>query len=220
VPSSRNKVHLRGDAPDRGYRVIDRGHPIPKRVARVAVHPVRLRDDELVNGTDQAIVREDVLGFKNSVTVVYEDGHWLRAPDADFAASLGQPLDALIASEKSAGRCVYTKDTRSSTASTSPPSVRTTNSSPAPYTPRPALTGDPASNIDYLLLTSDEVRSIVGGSSDLQVDGSLAAGPSDNSALVEPPVCVGVIFTAEQSVYGGNTFTAMRDETLRSTSDS
>ena len=97
----------------------------------------------------------------------------------------------------------------------SPQSPPVPSSSPPPYTPRPALTGDPAANIDYLLLTSTEVRSIVGGSSDLQVDGTMGAGPSDNSALVEPPTCVGVIFTAEQSVYGGTDFVALRDKTLR-----
>jgi PknH-like extracellular domain len=101
----------------------------------------------------------------------------------------------------------------------SPQSPSVPKSSPAPYTPRPALTGDPASNNDYLLLTSEEVKAIVGGPSDLKVDGSLAAGPSDNSALVKPPTCVGVIFTAEQSVYGNTGFVAMRDETLGPASD-
>ena len=107
------------------------------------------------------------------------------------------------------------KRSRTTPPTPSPQSPPVPSSSPPPYTPRPALTGDPAANIDYLLLTSTEVRSIVGGSSDLQVDGTMGAGPSDNSALVEPPTCVGVIFTAEQSVYGGTDFVALRDKTLR-----
>src|SRR4051794_1705384 len=59
-----------------------------------------------MNGTHQAVVRAEMLGFKFSVTMVYEGGQWLRAPDDDFAAPLGQPLDILIASEKAAGRCL------------------------------------------------------------------------------------------------------------------
>lgn len=82
-----------------------------------------------MNGNEQAIVREDVLGFKNSVTMVYEDGQWLRAPDAEFAASLGQPIAALIASEKAAGRCL--KD--------SPP-TSLGNSSPVPTISLPTST--------------------------------------------------------------------------------
>lgn len=81
-------------------------------------------------GSDQAIVREDVLGFKHSVTMVYEDGHWVRAPDADFAASLGQPLDKLIASEKAAGRC--SKDSP-------PPTVTAPSPSTTPTTTQPPL---------------------------------------------------------------------------------
>ena len=39
-------------------------------------------------------------------------------------------------------------------------------------------------------------------------------GMSDNSAVVTPPECVGVIFTAEHQVYADTGFEAMRDQTF------
>ena len=39
-------------------------------------------------------------------------------------------------------------------------------------------------------------------------------GMSDNSNLVKPPSCVGVVFGAEHEVYGNTNFSAMRDQTF------
>ncbi len=116
-----------------------------------------------MNGSEQAIVREETLGFKFSATMVYEDGHWLRAPDDEFAASLGQPLDALIASEKAAGRC--RKDSLpekvAPTKSTPTPTYTTSLPPSAPVIP-PSMPVPPSSTATTLpnAATSDvsEVR--------------------------------------------------------------
>jgi hypothetical protein len=54
-PAAGTRCTCGGDAPDRGYRVINRGHPIPKRVARVAVHPVRCVTTNLIASANSHI---------------------------------------------------------------------------------------------------------------------------------------------------------------------
>ena len=43
---------------------------------------------------DRAIVREEVMGFKKSFTMVYEDGKWLEAPDDFWIQNAGKPSSA------------------------------------------------------------------------------------------------------------------------------
>jgi serine/threonine-protein kinase len=88
-----------------------------------------------------------------------------------------------------------------------------------PPTPSPGVF--PAEAIDNLLLTPDEVNSILstyGKSGDqrigvMKVDRS-TYGMADNSNLVKPPSCVGVVFGAEHGVYADTGFDAMRDQTF------
>lgn len=90
--------------------------------------------------------------------------------------------------------------------------------SSAPPSPPPTF---PAKSIDNILLTPDEVNSILGtyGTSDGQQVGQMKLdrstyGMTDNSSLVTPPSCVGVVFGAEHAVYADTGFDAMRDQTF------
>jgi serine/threonine-protein kinase len=95
-----------------------------------------------------------------------------------------------------------------------PASVTTTTTTPMP----PPFA---ASNIDQVLLTPDELNSILGTYANsgtarvglMKVDRS-TYGMADNSNLVKPPSCVGLVFGAEHEVYSGTNFTAMRDQTF------
>jgi serine/threonine protein kinase len=79
----------------------------------------------------------------------------------------------------------------------------------------------PAKAIDSVLLTADEVNSTLesyamSGSQRkgvMKVDRS-TYGMSDNSTLVTPSSCIGVVFGAEHTVYADTGFDAMRDQTF------
>jgi serine/threonine protein kinase len=91
---------------------------------------------------------------------------------------------------------------------------------PQPSTPVPPATF-PAKAIDDVLLLPDEVNSILatyGMSGDkrigqMKVDRS-TYGMTDNSSLVKPANCVGVVFGAEHGVYADAGFSAIHDETF------
>jgi serine/threonine protein kinase len=92
---------------------------------------------------------------------------------------------------------------------------------PAEQPPPPQPAGFPAKAIDSVLLTDDEVNSIletyaISGSQRtgvMKVDRS-TYGMSDNSVLVTPSSCVGVVFGAEHTVYADSGYEAMRDQTF------
>lgn len=54
---------------------------------------------------DEAIVRLAIGDFKQSRTMVYEDGQWLQAPSPDFKEDLGKPVEKIIKEKKAAGEC-------------------------------------------------------------------------------------------------------------------
>lgn len=93
--------------------------------------------------------------------------------------------------------------------------------SPVDPLPSPQAAGFPAKAIDSVLLTADEVNGILetyamSGSQRtgvMKVDRS-TYGMADNSALVTPSSCVGVVFGGEHSVYADSGFDAMRDQTF------
>jgi serine/threonine protein kinase len=97
--------------------------------------------------------------------------------------------------------------------------MSSTTSTPQPATLPPAVL--PATAIDSVLLTPGEVNNILGtyamnGTSrvgTMNVDRS-SYGMADNSNLVKPPSCVGVVFGAEHSVYADAGFSAIRDQTF------
>lgn len=79
----------------------------------------------------------------------------------------------------------------------------------------------PAKAIDSVLLTPDEVNGIFGtyGMNGNQRVGQMKVdrstyGMADNSSLVKPASCVGVVFGAEHEVYADTGFNAMRDQTF------
>ncbi|WP_445161440.1 serine/threonine-protein kinase PknH/PknJ [Mycobacterium sp. Dal123C01] len=97
--------------------------------------------------------------------------------------------------------------------------VSSTTPAPQPAALPPAVL--PAKAIDSVLLTPDEVNSILGtydlnGTSRvgvMKVDRS-TYGMADNSSLVTPPSCAGVVFGAEHEVYANTGFDALRDQTF------
>jgi serine/threonine protein kinase len=97
--------------------------------------------------------------------------------------------------------------------------ITSTTSAPQPAALPPAVL--PATAIDSVLLTPDEVNSILGtyamnGTSRvgaMKVDRS-TYGMADNSGLVTPPSCAGVVFGAEHEVYANTGFDALRDQTF------
>lgn len=58
-----------------------------------------------LDNPEQAITRFEVMGFKISATVLYEDGQWLLAPEPEFAQDLGKPVNQIIAERKARGEC-------------------------------------------------------------------------------------------------------------------
>lgn len=79
-----------------------------------------------MDGDDHAIVREEVMGFKNSITMVYEDGKWVMAPDDFWIQNAGKPVQQTINEQKAAGKC-------GAEAPSSP--APTTTAEPTPATP-------------------------------------------------------------------------------------
>jgi serine/threonine-protein kinase len=76
----------------------------------------------------------------------------------------------------------------------------------------------PAAAMDTVLLSPAEINTLVAGSGGaplLQTKQS-TYGMLNNSKLVDPPSCVGVIFTGEHAVFDNTGFTAMHDEILES----
>jgi hypothetical protein len=68
------------------------------------------------------------------------------------------------------------------------------------------------SDIEHIMLTVDEIGDIV-GASDLEV--LLEIGEmSDNADAVSDPDCLGAIFGAEEAVYEGTDWTAVRDQVV------
>ncbi|WP_460359114.1 serine/threonine-protein kinase PknH/PknJ [Mycobacterium sp. ZZG] len=109
------------------------------------------------------------------------------------------------------------------TASAAPP-VRSSLVRPVPPPPPPPPPTFPASNIDSLLLTPEEITSLTGGAftGDPPNVGSVelvssSQGTSDNARTVDPPACAGVIYGAEQQVYENSGFEAIRNQTLGKT---
>jgi hypothetical protein len=86
--------------------------------------------------------------------------------------------------------------------------VRAPRKAPAPNTPTLS-----DSNLDQILLSADDVGSIVGGTG-LQVNNS-ADDLSDSSDIVDRVECLGVMFAAEKKVYEGSKWKAVRDQVVR-----
>jgi serine/threonine protein kinase len=77
----------------------------------------------------------------------------------------------------------------------------------------------PASEMDTVLLTPAEINTLIAGAGDplLQMKES-TYGMLNNAKLVDPPSCVGVIFTGDHAVFADTGLTSMHDEILESSS--
>jgi serine/threonine protein kinase len=103
----------------------------------------------------------------------------------------------------------------------------TTNAAAAPSGSTPVSVAPPpppatfaTAAIDTLMLSPTQIRSLTGNvfsgispTEDMVVTKS-SYGMSDNTAKVQPPSCVGVLYGAEHAVYGGSAFQEIRDQTL------
>jgi len=74
------------------------------------------------------------------------------------------------------------------------------------------------SSLDDVLLSVDDVSSIVGGT-DLEMRAS-SQDLVDNSEDIDKPECLGAFYAAEQQVYEGSGWKAVRDEIIREPGDS
>lgn len=96
-----------------------------------------------------------------------------------------------------------------------PAAASSTSAQPAPASPPPPQVF-PASAIDTVLLTPTEISTIVPVASTVplaQVQ-QTTHGMLNNSNLVTPRHCVGMIFTGERTVFADTGFVAMRNQTL------
>ncbi|GAA2553756.1 hypothetical protein GCM10010409_31090 [Mycolicibacterium diernhoferi] len=82
----------------------------------------------------------------------------------------------------------------------------------------------PASSIDSILLTPADITALTDGVFDGDPPGGRAVellnssqGTSDNTHAADPSACVGVLHGAEQQVYAGTGYEAVRDQTLGKT---
>lgn len=58
-----------------------------------------------MSGDDKAIIRMEVAGFKQSRTMVYEDGAWHQQPSDDRQAHFAKSADEIIAVYTAKGEC-------------------------------------------------------------------------------------------------------------------
>lgn len=100
--------------------------------------------------------------------------------------------------------------------------VNTASSTVAGPLPAPVFA---AAGIDSVLLSPDEITALTGGEftgDPAYQEGpveliSSAQGTTDNTHAIDPPTCAGVIFGAEQQVYGDTGYQALRDQLLGKT---
>jgi hypothetical protein len=57
-----------------------------------------------MDGSDRAIVRQELFGVVKPAAMAYEEGGWYKVPD-DFLTSGGNTSADLIAADKAAGNC-------------------------------------------------------------------------------------------------------------------
>lgn len=97
--------------------------------------------------------------------------------------------------------------------------VQTIGGSPA-KAPGPAGPNVPPlaeSALDQILLSVDDVSSIVGGTG-LQLSNS-SEDLADSSDIIDKPECLGAVFAAEKQAYDGSGWKAVRDQIIREPGD-
>ncbi|OPX05563.1 serine/threonine-protein kinase PknH/PknJ [Mycobacterium sp. AT1] len=143
---------------------------------------------------------------------------WLRP--AAVVAVVTVVLAGIALAWRPWGQAPAAKPPTSSAAPPAPPSASLVAPPPAAPPPPPPVFA--ASAIDGVLLSPDEVNEILGTSEVATSEGrgllkvaDTTYGMSDNSEIVTPPACVGLLFGAEYSAWGGSGFLEMRNQTLR-----
>jgi len=66
---------------------------------------IRVAGVRLDAADGEAIVRMEVGGTEQTRIMLFEDGNWVMKPTQGFAAHLGEPVEQIVADEKSAGLC-------------------------------------------------------------------------------------------------------------------
>jgi hypothetical protein len=66
---------------------------------------IRVAGVRLDAADGEAIVRTEVGGTERSRIMIFENGNWFMKPTRGFAAHLGEPVEQIVAEEKSAGLC-------------------------------------------------------------------------------------------------------------------
>jgi hypothetical protein len=66
---------------------------------------IRVTGVRLDAADGEAIVRMEVGGTDQSRVMLFENGIWVVKPTQGFAAHLGQPVEQIVAAERSAGLC-------------------------------------------------------------------------------------------------------------------
>jgi hypothetical protein len=68
---------------------------------------IRVAGVRLDAADGEAIVRLQVGGTERPRIMLFENGNWVMKPTQGFAAHLGEPVEQIIAEEKSAGLCSH-----------------------------------------------------------------------------------------------------------------
>ena len=66
---------------------------------------IRVVGERLDAADGEAIVRMEVAGTERSRIMIFENGNWVMKPTQGFAAHLGEPVEQIVAEERSAGLC-------------------------------------------------------------------------------------------------------------------
>lgn len=127
----------------------------------------------------------------------------------------------------------HSDSAQSAPASSAPPPVSAPPSSPSPPAPAPPPVVPPPAPprvsstavVDSVLLTTEELSRLLGGvpvTADAAGGVTVPAlkmtassyGPTDHASQVTPPMCVGVVFTADHRVYGDSSVEKMKTESF------
>jgi hypothetical protein len=66
---------------------------------------IRVAGMRLDAADGEALVRTEVEGTEGSRTMLFENGNWVMKPTDGFAAHFGEPIEQIVAEEKTAGLC-------------------------------------------------------------------------------------------------------------------
>jgi hypothetical protein len=74
---------------------------------KMAGPKIRVAGVRLDAAHGEAVVRMEVGGTERPRIMLFENGNWVMKPTQGFAAHLGEPVEQIVAEEKSAGLCSH-----------------------------------------------------------------------------------------------------------------